>query len=212
MSASSSPLGTAVTLSLAGDDSAGLADDTGAVTSAPASIDVVGPAGIVEAPAVEDFDAFVVARGGSLVRTAYLIVGDAGAAQDVVQIALVKVARRWARIAGAGDPLPYVRTAVVRTAISWRRRRWLGETASAALPERPGADALGAVDTRDTLRRALATLPRRQRAAVVLRHYLDLDERATADVLGCSIGTVKSQTAKALSRLRVAIAADDERR
>jgi len=84
MSASSSPLGTAVTLSLAGNDSAGFADDTGAVTSAPASIDVVGPAGVVEAPALEDFDAFVVARGGSLVRTAYLIVGDAGAAQDVV--------------------------------------------------------------------------------------------------------------------------------
>jgi RNA polymerase sigma-70 factor (sigma-E family) len=153
----------------------------------------------------ESFDSFVLTHSTALVRCAYLIVGDGGAAHDVVQIALVKVARRWSSVVGNGHPLPYARSAVVRTAISWRRRKWHGEIANGALPDRPGIDATIAVDNRDGLRRALADLPRRQRAAVVLRHYLDLDEAATAAVLGCSVGTVKSQTAKGLARLRAAL-------
>jgi RNA polymerase sigma-70 factor (sigma-E family) len=153
----------------------------------------------------ETFEAFVVMHGPLLTRCAFLIVGDAGAAQDVVQIALAKVSRRWPTIIEAGPPLPYVRTAVVRTAISWRRRRWHGEVPTAAIPERADADVLLAVDQRDRLRRGLAALPPRQRAAVVLRHYLDLDERAAATALGCSIGTIKSQTAKGLERLRAAL-------
>jgi RNA polymerase sigma-70 factor (sigma-E family) len=159
----------------------------------------------------DKFDGFVIAHATSLVRCAYLIVGDVGAAQDVVQIALAKVARRWVSVVAKGDPLPYARTAVVHTAISWRRRKWHGEVAGGTLPERHGTDATGAVDDHDRLRRALAHLPRRQRAAVVLRHYLDLDESATAAVLGCSVGTVKSQTSKGLARLRVALAGDIER-
>jgi RNA polymerase sigma-70 factor (sigma-E family) len=130
----------------------------------------------------------------------------------VVQIALVKVARRWTSVAASGHPLPYVRSAVVHAAISWRRRKWHGEIPSGALPDHGGADALSAVDNRDRLRRALAELPRRQRAAVVLRHYLDLDEAATAAALGCSIGTVKSQTAKGLARLRTSIDSESVRR
>lgn len=167
--------------------------------------------GVADAP-LELFDAFVGTHGRTLVRCAFLIVGDAGAAQDVVQIALAKVARRWASVVAKGDPLPYVRSAVVRTAISWRRRRWHGEVPSAALPEHAGADATSVVDNRDRLRRALADLPRRQRAAVVLRHYFDLDEAATAAALGCSIGTVKSQTAKGLARLRTSIDTEPNRR
>jgi RNA polymerase sigma factor (sigma-70 family) len=73
------------------------------------------------------------------------------------------------------------------------------------VPDHAGLDATTVVDNRDRLRRALADLPRRQRAAVVLRHYLDLDEAATATALGCSIGTVKSQTSKGLARLRASI-------
>ncbi len=153
----------------------------------------------------ESFDVFVVTHSKTLVRCAYLIVGDASAAQDVVQIALVKVARRWATVVGNGHPLPYVRSAVVHSAISWRRRKWHGEVPNGALPDHSGVDAMSEVDNRDRLRRALAGLPRRQRAAVVLRHYLDLDEAATAAALGCSIGTVKSQTAKGLARLRASI-------
>jgi RNA polymerase sigma-70 factor (sigma-E family) len=160
----------------------------------------------------ESFDVFVVTYSKTLVRCAYLIVGDASTAQDVVQIALVKVARRWTSVAASGHPLPYVRSAVVHAAISWRRRKWHGEIPSGALPDHGGADALSAVDNRDRLRRALAELPRRQRAAVVLRHYLDLDEAATAAALGCSIGTVKSQTAKGLARLRTSIDSESVRR
>ena len=160
----------------------------------------------------ESFDVFVVAHSKTLVRCAYLIVGDSTAAQDVVQIALVKVARRWAIVAGNGHPLPYARAAVVHTAISWRRRKWHGEVPNGALPDQPGVDATNAVDNRDRLRRALAELPRRQRAAVVLRHYLDLDEAATAAALGCSIGTVKSQTAKGLARLRASFDSEDGHR
>ena len=152
----------------------------------------------------ESFDVFVVTHSKTLVRCAYLIVGDASAAQDVVQIALVKVAKRWESVVANGYPLPYVRSAVVHTAISWRRRRWHGEVPNGALPDHPGADALNAVDNRDRLRRALAGLPRRQRAAVVLRHYLDLDEAATAAALGCSVGTVKSRLHAAIFKLNEA--------
>lgn len=160
----------------------------------------------------ESFDVFVVTHSKTLVRCAYLILGDAGTAQDVVQIALVKVARRWESIVATGHPLPYVRSAVVHAAISWRRRKWHGEVPNGALPDHPGVDDVNAVDNRDRLRRALAELPRRQRAAVVLRHYLDLDEAATAAALGCSIGTVKSQTAKGLARLRTSIDSETSRR
>jgi RNA polymerase sigma-70 factor (sigma-E family) len=153
---------------------------------------------------IETFDLFVARHSNALLRCAFLIVGDRAAAHDVVQAALTKVALRWDVVVANGQPLPYVRTAVIRTAISSRRRRWHGEIAQASLPERPGQDATAVVDDRDHLRRALATLPRRQRAAVVLRHYVGLDEAAAAAVLGCSVGTVKSQTARGLARLRAA--------
>ena len=167
----------------------------------PDEFDAENEVAVVVRP-FESFDLFVVNHSKTLVRCAYLIVGDASAAQDVVQIALVKVARRWESVVANGHPLPYVRSAVIHAAISWRRRKWHGEVPTGALPDHPGVDALNAVDNRDRLRRALAELPRRQRAAVVLRHYVDLDEAATAAALGCSIGTVKSQTAKGLARLR----------
>jgi RNA polymerase sigma-70 factor (sigma-E family) len=159
---------------------------------------------------VEQFDMFVVANSKSLKRTAFLIVGDSGAAEEIVQIALIKVNKKWASIAATGAALPYVRTAVVRTSITWQRRRWHGERASATLPELADSDAFKVVDTRDRLRHALTALPRRQRAAVVLRHYLDLDEAETAAVLGCSTGTVKSQTSKGLAKLRAALDSDSD--
>jgi RNA polymerase sigma-70 factor (sigma-E family) len=180
-------------------------DETGRVdVSTSAATDGLDADFVVVRP-FESFDTFVVTHGKSLIRCAFHIVGDVGAAQDVVQIALAKVARRWSAIVGKGYPLPYVRATVVRTAISWRRRKWHGEQPTAALPERAATDALQAVDNRDRLRRGLEALPPRQRAAVVLRHYLDLDERSAAVALGCSIGTVKSQTAKGLERLRAAL-------
>jgi RNA polymerase sigma-70 factor (sigma-E family) len=158
----------------------------------------------------EQFDMFVVTNSKSLKRTAFLIVGDSGAADEIVQIALIKVNKKWASIAATGAALPYVRTAVVRTSITWKRRRWHGERASETLPELADSDAFNVVDTRDRLRHALTALPRRQRAAVVLRHYLDLDEAETAAVLGCSTGTVKSQTSKGLAKLRAALDSESD--
>src|SRR3954451_20442143 len=174
------------------------------LSNGPDEFDAENEVAVVVRP-FESFDLFVVNHSKTLVRCAYLMVGDAGAAQDVVQIALVKVARRWESVVENGHPLPYVRSAVIHAAISWRRRKWHGEGPNGALPDHAGVDALIAVDNRDGLRRALAELPRRQRAAVVLRYYLDLDEAATAAALGCSIGTVKSQTAKGLARLRASL-------
>lgn len=152
----------------------------------PNQRDVDNEVAVVVRP-FESFDLFVVTHSKTLVRCAYLIVGDAGTAQDVVQIALVKVAKRWESVVAGGHPLPYVRSAVVHAAISWRRRKWHGEVPTGPLPDHAGVDEVGAVDNRDRLRRALAELPRRQRAAVVLRHYLDLDEAATAAVIGADL-------------------------
>jgi RNA polymerase sigma-70 factor (sigma-E family) len=166
-------------------------------------VDVAGPPEAVPFIVVDHgFDAFVRDHAASLVRGAFLLTGDRQLAEDLVQTVLAKVALRWGRIVAEGNPAPYVRVAIVRTAIGWRRRRWWGEVPSSPLPDHAGGDATAAVAGRDVLRRALLTLPPRQRAAVVLRFYEDLSEVDTAAALGCSVGTVKSQTAKGLARLR----------
>jgi RNA polymerase sigma-70 factor (sigma-E family) len=148
------------------------------------------------------FDTYVRRHAQSLCRGAFLLTGDRHLAEDLVQTALAKVAVRWQRIAATGDPTPYVRTVIVRTAIAWHRRRWHGEVPTSPLPDVAGRDQGAAVDGRDRLHRALLLVPARQRAAVVLRFYEDLSEADTARVMGCSVGTVKSQTAKGLARLR----------
>jgi RNA polymerase sigma-70 factor (sigma-E family) len=153
----------------------------------------------------EGFPAFVRDRSAALARTALLLTADRHLAEDLVQSALAKVADRWTRLASTGDPTPYVRKVMLRTAISWRRRRWAGEVPVATIPD--VADAAANVrDADECLRRALGGLPPRQRAVLVLRFYEDLTEADTAAALGCSVGTVKSQTAKGLVRLRAALA------
>jgi RNA polymerase sigma-70 factor (sigma-E family) len=149
--------------------------------------------------AAESFDAFVLARSRKLVRTAYLLTQDHALAEDLVQTALAKAWFAWSRIEG-GDPEPYVRKIIVNTYASWWRRRWNGEQPSAELPETatPLAD-----DERTDVWQALQRLPRRQRAVVVLRYYEDLTEVETARILGCTTGTVKSQTSKAFAKLRL---------
>ncbi len=148
---------------------------------------------------MDDFEAYVVARGDALHRTAYLLTRDHGLAEDLVQTALAKAWSSWRRI--EGDPDAYVRTVLVNTFASWWRRRWNGERATEQLPEQPhrGSD----VDTRLDLAAAVAQLPRRQRAVIVLRFFDDLTEAQTAEVMGTTVGTVKSQTARALATLRV---------
>ena len=146
----------------------------------------------------EDFEAFVAARYAALLRTAFLLTGDHHEAEDLLQQSLVKAVGAWSRI--DGDPEPYVRKILVRQNVSrWRRRRWR-ELTTDAPPERQAVD-VGA-DDRVTLHRALGVLAPRQRAVIVLRYYEDLTEAQTADVLGISVGTVKSQTRDALRRLR----------
>src|SRR5258706_15678061 len=153
----------------------------------------------------EGFAAFVRDRSAQLARTAFLLTADRHLAEDLVQTALAKVADRWTRIAGQGDPTPYVRKVMLHTAIPWRRRRSSGETPVASMPDSPDSTAALA-DEDERLRRALREVPPRQRAALVLRFYEDLSEAETAAALGCSVGTVKSQTAKGLARLRAVLA------
>lgn len=149
-----------------------------------------------------DFDGFVAARSRVLLKAAWLLTGDWQQAEDLLQTALAKSYLAWHRI-GEGREEAYVRRVLVTTHATWWRRAWRGEAASDTLPERPDPhDAHAAADLRQALRSALQGLSRRQRATVVLRYYCDLSEAETAETLGCSVGTVKSQSAKGLNRLR----------
>jgi RNA polymerase sigma-70 factor (sigma-E family) len=151
---------------------------------------------------IEAFEAFVVARYGRLVRTAYLLTNDRALAEDLVQTTLTKTWFAWSRI--SGDPEPYVRKVMLNTYAAWWRRKWNGERATADLPD--GRTVPGPADStgeRADLWQALHRLTRRQRAVLVLRYYEDLTIEQTADVLGCSAGTVKSQTSRALAKLRI---------
>lgn len=148
-----------------------------------------------------EFDDFVAARSSALLRTAYLLTHDHALAEDLLQTALTKAWFAWRRI--GGEPEPYVRRILVNTFATWWRRRWNGEHATEDLPDRGVADRTGASDTSTDLWDALGRLPRRQRAVVVLRYFEDLTETETAQALGCSVGTVKSQCSRALSKLRI---------
>lgn len=132
-----------------------------------------------------------------LLRSAYLLTGDLHRAEDLVQEALIKVALRWDRLRG-DSPTAYARIVIVRDHASWWRRR--RELVVEQMPENStvGFD----LEAQLVVGRALARLTNRQRAVLVLRHFDDLTERETAEALGVSIGTVKSQNAAALARLR----------
>ena len=153
---------------------------------------------------LEAFDGFVAARSTALLRTAYLLTHDRALAEDLLQTALTKAWFSWERI--EGRPEAYVRKILVNTYSTWWRRKWNGEEPSDALPETGAGvrttEAMRA-DDRTDLWHALGRLPKRQRAVVVLRFYEDLSEAETAELLGCSVGTVKSQASKALAKLRL---------
>lgn len=147
------------------------------------------------------FEEFVAARSDDLLRTAVLLTRDRGHAEDLLQTALVKAYRRWNRI-GSADPYPYVRRILVTSAASWRRLRTTQEIVSLPSHDVPGPDANDGFADREQMADALATLPPRMRAVLVLRYAEDLSEADTADLLGCSVSTVKSQTQRGLARLR----------
>ena len=150
-----------------------------------------------------DFAEFVTARSPALQRAAYLMVGDVSLAQDLVQEALTKTYVAWPRLRDKGSAEAYTRKAITTTAISWfRRRSWNGERATGTTPDTPVPGHADRVADSDELWRALASLPPRQRAAIVLRYYEDLSEAQTAEAMGCAVGTVKSQVAAGLAKLR----------
>ena len=154
-------------------------------------------------PEAEGFTQFFEARVRALQRTAWLLTGDWGLAEDLVQTALARCWQRWERICRHGDPEIYVRRVMVNTWSTWSRRRWRGERASDLVPDSPTAqDVAAEVAVRLAVRGALACLTDRQRAAVVLRVFDDLSEAQVAHVLDCAVGTVKSTTRQALAKLR----------
>jgi RNA polymerase sigma-70 factor (sigma-E family) len=151
----------------------------------------------------QGFQDFVLARRGSLLRTARLLTGDQHTGEDLVQAALERVWPRWERIAARGDPYSYVRTVMLHLYTAWWRRSWRGEQPTSSVPDVLHADDdYAATDLRDAFERLLDTLSPKQRAVLVLRFHDDLTEANTAELMGCSVGTVKSQTAKALAKLR----------
>ena len=148
------------------------------------------------------FEKFVQVHGDGLVRLAFALCGDQGQAEDATQEALTRLYLRWPRLS---DPLPYARRSVINaTRDSWRgrRRQHLREQVVAGYAQETQVPMAETVAERDRLMRALLRLPHGQRAVVVLRFWHQLSERETAEVLGNSVGTVKSQASRALSRLR----------
>lgn len=158
----------------------------------------------------EDFRDYVAARGAALLRTAYLLTGNRADAEDLLQTALAKTYLAWDRIQDRGALDGYMRRAMVNTQISWWRRRKVDTYAMETLPEIPGGDPTEGSDNHDALWAALARLPRRQRAAVVLRYYEDLTEVEIAHVLGVSVGTVKSTVSRAVAKLRTDMGLRDD--
>jgi RNA polymerase sigma-70 factor (sigma-E family) len=149
------------------------------------------------------FQEFVRARWSHLVRTAYLLTGDVHHAEDLTQTALAKAYRSWRRVSRADHPEAYVRRMLVSCNSDRFRKRRVTEALTAAPPETARPDeAVFWADERSALLGALAGLPPKQRAVVVLRYWEDLSEAEVAETLGCSTGTVKSQASKGLAKLR----------
>jgi RNA polymerase sigma-70 factor (sigma-E family) len=154
----------------------------------------------------EQFQSFVLARRAELVRTATLLTaGDAHLAEDLVQSTLTRLYVAWPAFRRSKNPGGYVYRSLVNALVDERRRPWRRERSTAELPERARAELDSGSEVSDELRQALKDLPPRMRAAVVFRYFHDLDVAETADALGCTQGTVKSQTARALDRLRAAL-------
>jgi RNA polymerase sigma-70 factor (sigma-E family) len=145
---------------------------------------------------------FLASRGTTLLRTAVLLAGSREAGEDLLQLALERALRRWHRL--DGDPDAYLRRTLYHLAIDrWRWRMRHPETDLTIDVVAGGRDPAAQVDLRDALVQALATLPARQRAVLVLRYFEELSEAEIADALGCSAGAVKSAAARGLQRLRV---------
>ncbi len=152
---------------------------------------------------MESFEDFVAARGGALWRSAWLLTGDAGRAEDLVQTALSKSWRQHPRVEASGGSFEaYVRRAMVTTYTSWWRRKRPVEDLVSGIPDHSGASPTDALDAQLDVLGALEDLPPKQRAVVVLRYYEDLTELETARALDCSVGAVKQHHSRAIRALR----------
>jgi RNA polymerase sigma-70 factor (sigma-E family) len=150
-----------------------------------------------------EFTEFAHSRWPSLVRLGYGLTGDRGLAEDLAQNTLVNAYASWPRVRRADDPDAYVRRILLNSFHGGFRKRRVAEELSESPPDVPVADPAGVREDRASVLSAVATLPPKQREVVVLRYWLDLTEAQVAATLGCSVGNVKSQTARALAKLRV---------
>ncbi|GAB3836534.1 SigE family RNA polymerase sigma factor [Micromonospora andamanensis] len=144
---------------------------------------------------------FVASRAPALMRVAYLLTGDLGDAEDLLQSALAKTIPRWGSIRHS-DPEGYLRAVMYREQVSWWRRLRRRREVPIGTSDSGVRDSSADADLRLALRAALWQLPPRQRTVVVLRYYEDLPEARVAYLLGCSVGTVRSRTHRAITRLR----------
>jgi RNA polymerase sigma-70 factor (sigma-E family) len=157
----------------------------------------------VDGVAADEFTEFMLGRWAGLVRFGYGLTGDQQLAEDLAQTALTRAYASWPRVRGAADPDAYVRRIMINSNRSRFRGRRVPEHLTDSPPDHPGYDLVDGPDERTELMTALMSLPAGQRAVVVLRYWMDLSEADTAATLGCSIGNVKSQAARALAKLRV---------
>ena len=155
----------------------------------------------------DEFGALFASRAEPLRRTAYLLCGDWHRAEDLVQTSFARVYAAWPRVRDRQALEAYLRRTLLHAHLDESRRRWRGETPTETLPESPELAADGATEDRMVLRAALAQVPPRQRACLVLRYFDDCSVADTARALDCSEGTVKSNTARGLTALRAALAA-----
>ena len=158
----------------------------------------------MDGAAAAEFSEFAHSRWPALVRLGYAVTGDRDLAQDLAQTALANAYASWSRVRKADDPDAYVRRIVLNAHRGSFRKRRVSERLTESPPDTlsPVPDPAGQHGDRATVLAALETLPRRQREVLVLRYWLDLTEAQVAATLGCSVGNVKSQTSRALSRLR----------
>jgi RNA polymerase sigma-70 factor (sigma-E family) len=156
-----------------------------------------------------DFVDFVRRRGDHHLKTAVLLTGDWHAAEDLMQVALDKLHKVWHRLDTTTEPDAYLRRILVNTHRSWWRARWRREIPRAELPELPASEDLGeGRAVAEVVRSVLRQLPVRQRTALVLRFFADLSEKETAEIMGCSVGSVKTHTHRGLEAMRRLLPAD----
>jgi RNA polymerase sigma-70 factor (sigma-E family) len=172
-----------------------------------------GTSGTRAERAKADFEQFVTASSDALLRTAYLVVWDPVEAEDLVQECLLSVARRWPRVRKMDHPHAYARRVLINLALDGAQRRTrhrqelVGDETAAlwAVADESSARRVNAIGVRAELIEGLGTLPPRQRAVLVLRYFEDLSEAQVAELLGCSVGTVKSTASRGLTRLHAAL-------